>query len=129
MWAGRDEADNYSQKHDAEIIKEEKRIEVENEVRLQVDELMREELKNLKMVRSTSCQSVVSTRSTVVCDKNVHSESGCSSEIVVIFLKNIEEKLLTKLDVKMAVCCLKEKLLPGRRRLLSSSSSSSSASL
>ena len=53
VWAGRDEAGNYSQKHDAEIIKEEKRIEVENEVRLQVDELMREELKNLKMVRSS----------------------------------------------------------------------------
>ena len=50
MWSGRDESSNYSQKHDAEIIKEEKRIEVENEVRLQVDELMREELKNLKMV-------------------------------------------------------------------------------
>jgi len=50
VWAGRDETGNYSQKHDAEIIKEEKRIEVENEVRLQVDELMREELKNLKMV-------------------------------------------------------------------------------
>jgi len=51
VWAFRDESGNYSQKHDAEIIKEEKRIEVENEVRLQVDELMREELKNLKMVR------------------------------------------------------------------------------
>lgn len=50
MWSTRDETNNYSQKHDAEIIKEEKRIEVENEVRLQVDELMREELKNLKMV-------------------------------------------------------------------------------
>ena len=53
VWATRDESGNYSQKHDAEIIKEEKRIEVENEVRLQVDELMREELKNLKMVRPT----------------------------------------------------------------------------
>jgi len=51
----RDESGNYSQKHDAEIIKEEKRIEVENEVRLQVDELMREELKNLKMVRDLTC--------------------------------------------------------------------------
>lgn len=55
VWAMRDESGNYSQKHDAEIIKEEKRIEVENEVRLQVDELMREELKNLKMVRDLTC--------------------------------------------------------------------------
>ena len=54
VWALRDESSNYSQKHDAEIIKEEKRIEVESEVRLQVDELMREELKNLKMVRSAA---------------------------------------------------------------------------
>jgi len=60
VWAVRDESGNYSQKHDAEIIKEEKRIEVESEVRLQVDELMREELKNLKMVRSTTATNHLS---------------------------------------------------------------------
>ena len=37
-----------------ELIKEEKRKEVDEEVRIQVDELMRAELKNLKAV-STSC--------------------------------------------------------------------------
>jgi len=62
VWAARDESANYSQKHDAEIIKEEKRIEVENEVRLQVDELMREELKNLKMVRFSVTRSSALTR-------------------------------------------------------------------
>lgn len=46
----RDESLNFSQKHDVELIKEDKRKEVELEVRLQVDELMREELNNLKMV-------------------------------------------------------------------------------
>ena len=50
MWLPRDEGDNFSQKHDAELIKEEKRIEVETQIRLSVDELMRTELKNLKMV-------------------------------------------------------------------------------
>jgi len=50
VWAPRDEADNFNQKHDSELIKEEKRLEVENEIRLQVDELMRTELKNLKLV-------------------------------------------------------------------------------
>ena len=50
MWQPRDESDNFSQKHDVELIKEEKRLEVEVELRLQVDELMRTELKNLKAV-------------------------------------------------------------------------------
>lgn len=50
VWHPRDEGENFSQKHDTELIKEEKRIEVENEIRSNVDELMRAELKNLKMV-------------------------------------------------------------------------------
>lgn len=37
-----------NQAYDAELIKENKRVEVEEAVRLEVDELMREELKNLK---------------------------------------------------------------------------------
>lgn len=50
VWQPRDESENFSQKHDVELIKEEKRLEVEAEIRLNVDELMRQELKNLKMV-------------------------------------------------------------------------------
>lgn len=50
MWQNRDEVNNFQQRHDVELIKESKRIEVEDEVRIQVDELMREELANLKMV-------------------------------------------------------------------------------
>merc|ERR1712048_987502 len=49
VWATRDESGNFSQKHDVELIKEQKRKEVEEEVRTQVDELMRQELKNLKL--------------------------------------------------------------------------------
>lgn len=54
VWKTRDETHNFSQKYDAELVREEKRAEVEGEIRLQVDELMREELKNLKMVRPLS---------------------------------------------------------------------------
>ena len=50
MWQTRNESENFGQKHDSELIKEEKRKEVEEEIRVQVDELMRAELKNLKAV-------------------------------------------------------------------------------
>lgn len=50
VWHKRDERDNFSQKYDAELIKEDKRKEVEEEIRIVVDELMRTELKNLKAV-------------------------------------------------------------------------------
>ncbi|XP_067844026.1 dynein regulatory complex protein 11 [Heptranchias perlo] len=49
VWQNRDERMNFSQKHVPELIKEDKRKEVEEEIRIQVDELMREELKNLKL--------------------------------------------------------------------------------
>lgn len=47
-WRTRNETNNFHQRHDAEIIKEQKIIEVEDAVRIQVDEIMREELDNLK---------------------------------------------------------------------------------
>lgn len=50
VWQTRNESENFPQKHDSELIKEEKRKEVEDEIRVQVDELMRTELKNLKAV-------------------------------------------------------------------------------
>jgi len=46
FWETRDESNNFEQNYDGEIVKEEKRIEVVEEVRLEVDTLMREELKN-----------------------------------------------------------------------------------
>ncbi|XP_053139125.1 dynein regulatory complex protein 11 isoform X6 [Hemicordylus capensis] len=49
IWQNRDERWNFSQEYDPELIKEEKRKEVEGEIRVQVDELMRQELKNLKL--------------------------------------------------------------------------------
>ncbi|CAF1628040.1 unnamed protein product, partial [Didymodactylos carnosus] len=48
MWETRDESSNFEQNYDSEIVKEEKRVEVVDEIRIEVDALMREELKNLK---------------------------------------------------------------------------------
>uniref|UniRef100_W5UA69 IQ and AAA domain-containing protein 1 n=1 Tax=Ictalurus punctatus TaxID=7998 RepID=W5UA69_ICTPU len=50
FWQTRAEDQNFHQHFDPELVREEKRMEVEVEVRVQVDELMRQELKNLKLV-------------------------------------------------------------------------------
>ncbi|XP_058520250.1 dynein regulatory complex protein 11 [Ochotona princeps] len=49
LWMNRDESCNFPQDYDPELIKEEKRKELEAEIRVQVDELMRQELKNLQL--------------------------------------------------------------------------------
>ncbi|XP_072536868.1 dynein regulatory complex protein 11 isoform X2 [Salminus brasiliensis] len=49
VWQNRDESKNFIQRHEAELIKEEKRKKIEAEIRLQVDELMRQELANWKL--------------------------------------------------------------------------------
>ncbi|KAK2490458.1 hypothetical protein MC885_020411 [Smutsia gigantea] len=49
MWKNKDESWNFPQDYDPELIKQEKRRELESEIRVQVDELMRQELKNLKL--------------------------------------------------------------------------------
>ncbi|XP_071399760.1 dynein regulatory complex protein 11 [Centroberyx affinis] len=49
VWQNRSESRNFSQRHEAELIKEEKRKEIEAEIRVQVDELMRQELTNWKL--------------------------------------------------------------------------------
>ncbi|XP_028924517.1 dynein regulatory complex protein 11 [Ornithorhynchus anatinus] len=49
VWKNRDETWNFPQEYDAQLIREEKRKEIEEEIRLQVDELMRQELKSLKL--------------------------------------------------------------------------------
>ena len=47
-WQSREEIENYAQKTDADLVKQLKRPEVETEVRMEVDEIMRVELENLK---------------------------------------------------------------------------------
>uniref|UniRef100_A0A670J961 IQ motif containing with AAA domain 1 like n=1 Tax=Podarcis muralis TaxID=64176 RepID=A0A670J961_PODMU len=48
-WSDQDEAINFEQRYQEDLIKVDKRKEVEEEIRLQVDELMREELQQLKL--------------------------------------------------------------------------------
>ncbi|XP_060737548.1 dynein regulatory complex protein 11 [Tachysurus vachellii] len=54
VWQNRDESKNYSQRHEAELIKEGKRKEIEAEIRLQVDELMRQELASWRLAMEGS---------------------------------------------------------------------------
>ncbi|XP_069100426.1 dynein regulatory complex protein 11-like [Pleurodeles waltl] len=49
VWRKRDERHNFNQQCENELIKEDKRKEVEAELRIQVDALMRQELETLKM--------------------------------------------------------------------------------
>ncbi|NXG50851.1 DRC11 protein, partial [Psilopogon haemacephalus] len=49
FWQNRDKGWDFHQDHDPELIKEEKREEVEEEIRVQVDELMQQKLNNLKL--------------------------------------------------------------------------------
>ncbi|KAM9166241.1 IQ and AAA domain-containing protein 1-like [Pangshura tecta] len=49
IWGNRDESHNFEQRYEPELMKAQKRKEVEKELRLQVDEVMREELQRLKL--------------------------------------------------------------------------------
>ena len=51
-WSNRDESHNPRQSVDELMIRDEKKTEVEEEIRRQVDNLMREELDLLKAVRN-----------------------------------------------------------------------------
>jgi SpoVK/Ycf46/Vps4 family AAA+-type ATPase len=48
-WQKKDESDNFAQKHEQEIIKTDKRHEVEIEIKKEVFEILQDELKNLKL--------------------------------------------------------------------------------
>eukprot|EP01135_Chromosphaera_perkinsii_P004720 Nk52_evm31s294 gene=Nk52_evmTU31s294 len=48
IWETRDESGNVTQQYDVELVKAQKRGEIEEEIREQVDDLMRDELYNLK---------------------------------------------------------------------------------
>lgn len=73
IWKNKDESGNFPQDYDREMIKEEKRKELESEIRVQVDELMRQELKNLKLAVSREKELPAKTRKKKG-GKNVSSE-------------------------------------------------------
>ncbi|VDL92577.1 unnamed protein product [Schistocephalus solidus] len=49
LWKYRDESNNFFQRHEEELIEADKRAELDLEIRIHVDELMRQELRNLKI--------------------------------------------------------------------------------
>ncbi|KAM6938065.1 dynein regulatory complex protein 11 [Lycodopsis pacificus] len=49
LWKTRNESSNFHQRHEVELIKEEKRKVIEAKIRVQVDEQMRQELAELKL--------------------------------------------------------------------------------
>ncbi|KAM9385811.1 dynein regulatory complex protein 11 [Pholidichthys leucotaenia] len=49
IWQNRNESGNFNQRHEVELIKEEKRKVIEAEIRVQVDEQMRQELADWKL--------------------------------------------------------------------------------
>ncbi|KAK2532182.1 hypothetical protein Q9966_008446 [Columba livia] len=49
IWQNRDEQWDFLQDHDPELIKEENRKDVEEEIRVQVDKVMQQELENLRL--------------------------------------------------------------------------------
>ncbi|XP_060889565.1 dynein regulatory complex protein 11 [Labrus mixtus] len=49
FWKSRNESQNFNQRHEVELIKELKRADIEAEIRLQVDEQMRQELAEWKL--------------------------------------------------------------------------------
>ncbi|KAJ3254876.1 Dynein regulatory complex protein 11 [Boothiomyces macroporosus] len=48
-WKNKDESENFAQKHDQEIIKADKRKEVETQIKMDVYDILADELKNLKL--------------------------------------------------------------------------------
>ncbi|KAJ1340018.1 hypothetical protein BSLG_005342 [Batrachochytrium salamandrivorans] len=48
-WKPKDEMENFAQKHDPEIIKAEKRCEIEEEIKKDMFDILQDELKNLKL--------------------------------------------------------------------------------
>jgi len=49
QWRYKDESENFSQKHDQDIIKDKKRAEVQNQIKSEVFALLEDELTNLKL--------------------------------------------------------------------------------
>ncbi|EUB64243.1 IQ and AAA domain-containing protein [Echinococcus granulosus] len=61
-WRNRDESANTFQRHEEEIIKNDKRAQLELEIRANVDDLMRQELRNLKISIDSQRQKRINKR-------------------------------------------------------------------
>ncbi|XP_051760262.1 dynein regulatory complex protein 11 isoform X1 [Ctenopharyngodon idella] len=103
VWQNRNESKNFSQRHELELIKEEKRKEIEVEIRKQVDELMRQELANWKLavdkeksgkVKGAAKKKKASKSGKKKKDKDLTADRTTES----LFEELVEQELLKKAD-------------------------------
>ncbi|KAA0713778.1 IQ and AAA domain-containing protein 1 [Triplophysa tibetana] len=85
VWKNKDESKNFSQRHEMELLKEEKRKVIKVEIRKEVDEVMRQELANLKLA----------------VDKEKSGKSKGAVKVLTLkslFEELVQQKLLKKAD-------------------------------
>lgn len=104
VWQNRNESKNFSQRHEAELIKEEKRKEIEVEIRKQVDELMRQELANWKLAvdkeKSGKSKGAAKKKKAAKNGKRKKKDKDLTADRTLesLFEELVEQELLKKAD-------------------------------
>ncbi|XP_057212468.1 dynein regulatory complex protein 11 [Triplophysa rosa] len=104
VWQNRKESKNFSQRHEAELIKEEKRKEIELEIRKQVDELMRQELANWKLAvdkeKSGKSKGAAKKKKAAKNGKRKKKDKDLTPDRTLesLFEELVEQELLKKAD-------------------------------
>ncbi|NXJ03474.1 DRC11 protein, partial [Odontophorus gujanensis] len=96
VWQNRDEGRDFLQDHDLELIKAEKREEVEEEIRVQVDELMQQKLENLKLTVDGEKSSKKGRKREKVRAANHEMTSLVHRTIDSLYRELVEEGVLIK---------------------------------
>ncbi|XP_051965417.1 dynein regulatory complex protein 11 isoform X1 [Xyrauchen texanus] len=104
VWQNRNESKNFSQRHEMELIKEEKRNEIEVEIRKQVDELMRQELANWKLAvdkeKSGKAKGAAKKKKASKSGKKKKKDKDLTADRTIesLFEELVEQELLKKAD-------------------------------
>ncbi|XP_067250755.1 dynein regulatory complex protein 11 [Chanodichthys erythropterus] len=104
VWQNRNESKNFSQRHELELIKEEKRKEIELEIRKQVDELMRQELANWKLAvdkeKSGKVKGAAKKKKASKSGKKKKKDKDLTADRTTesLFEELVEQELLKKAD-------------------------------
>ncbi|XP_026125142.1 dynein regulatory complex protein 11 isoform X2 [Carassius auratus] len=104
VWKNRNEIKNFSQRHELELIKEEKRKEIEVEIRKQVDELMRQELANWKLAvdkeKSGKVKGAAKKKKASKSGKKKKKDKDLTADRTIesLFEELVEQELLKKAD-------------------------------
>ncbi|XP_051525636.1 dynein regulatory complex protein 11-like isoform X2 [Myxocyprinus asiaticus] len=104
VWRNRNESKNFSQRHEMELIKEEKRKEIEVEIRKQVDELMRQELANWKLAvdkeKSGKTKGAAKKKKASKSGKKKKKDKDLTADRTIesLFEELVEQELLKKAD-------------------------------